>query len=72
MTSAPSPPSTVQYRVIYLGNMARRAVGGTHVRLAHAEAELRGLKRLGRTAWIETDAGAFVPVKGAMRKPAEL
>jgi hypothetical protein len=64
--------SAAQYRVVYLGSLARRDIWTGGGDLETCERVLRKFKRQGRTAWIETTAGVFVPVKGAMRKPAEL
>jgi hypothetical protein len=60
------------FRVAYLGAGARR----THLEGAfpfdEAVRQLRRLKRVGRTAWIEDGAGNFVPVEGALKRPPSL
>jgi hypothetical protein len=67
--------TTETFRVVYLGAHARRAYHETHethgCSRVDAEWILRSYKRQGRTAWIETSGGTFVPVKGASRKPTE-
>jgi hypothetical protein len=62
----------MRYRVIYLIRAKRALDELGLVTLAEAELRLRSYKRLGMTAWIEDELGAFVPVKGARRKPGEL
>jgi hypothetical protein len=60
------------FRVAYLGAGARR----THLEGAfpfdEAVRQLKRLKRVGRTAWIEDGAGNFVPVEGALKRPPSL
>lgn len=62
----------MNYKVIYLADGPRRAEHVTCAHIEQATYSLRYLKRRGLTAWVETTDGTFVPVKGAMRKPAEL
>lgn len=54
------------YRVVYLVWAKPKVINRGLSRPA-AEAQMRYLKRRGHTAWVETDGGDFVPVKGAMR-----
>jgi len=59
------------YRVIYLIRGRRASVPAT-LQFDAAMREFTALKRRGLTAWIESDSGEFVPVEGAVRKPAEI
>lgn len=59
------------HRVVYLIAGRRAAVPAT-VQFDAAEREMGRLRARGFTAWVETDAGEFVPVAGAMRKPKQL
>ncbi len=68
-----SLPKYEDFRVVYLGAHARRAYHGKPTgSLEVAKKALYKLKSLGRTVWIETESGSFVPVPGAKRKPMEL
>jgi hypothetical protein len=64
--------ATTEYRIIYL-TLARPVVWDLPaLSMGAAMKALRQVKRTGRTAWIETTAGQFVPVKGCMRRPGHL
>lgn len=71
------PPGSATYRVMYL--VPQEDASG-HLQVVPTEflsglslpAAAKGRRRLarrGRTAWVETSAGEFVPVKGASKKP---
>lgn len=66
--TGPVPNVETSYTVRYLVRGVPTAyLAG--IPLERAKAERRRLSRRGMTAWVETLKGAFVPVKGAMRKP---
>jgi hypothetical protein len=57
-----------RFRVAYL-ERGRRVVEPEPLDKPDAEMIRRSLKNQGLTAWVEDEAGSFVPVKGATRKP---
>jgi hypothetical protein len=57
-----------RFRVAYL-ERGRRAVEPELLDKPDAEMIRRSMKNQGLTSWVEDDAGNFVPVPGAMRKP---
>lgn len=57
------------FRVGYLDAGAQRTHLDGSFSLADATRQMRSLKRQGRTAWVESAHGEFVPVTGAMRQP---
>ncbi len=58
-------------KVIHLIN-GRRSIGLKVDSLDEAKKTVRFYKRRGFTAWIEDDAGNFIPVPGVMRLPKSL
>ena len=59
------------YRVAYLIRGRKTLVPAT-LQFDAATNQMSWLKRRGLTAWVEDEAGEFIPVEGAMRKPREL
>ena len=59
------------YRAVYLVAGRREYLAGD-TGLDVATRDVARLKRRGMTAWVETPDGAFVPVPGVQRKPAEI
>lgn len=61
-----------KYHVLFLNgaDLCRYWDGGTDLfSFQLAQKNLRFLKNRGHTAWIEDNAGTFVPVPGTTRKP---
>lgn len=61
----------MSFRVLYLGPYAQPIIGVQDISSENETSKvLRFYKRRGLTTWVEDGNGKFIPVKGAMRKPA--